>query len=304
VSRLSWPSYAALLAAKYASRGLFSTRAEWVGRVPEDPWADVRLISVLHHTSLAEGVYLSVVPDRVLRRMASHGVAPIAQETMDRPIEGRIFRMLVPHPVAITRRRDDSWARVLAEVGDPDSLVALCPEGRMMRPNGRDKTGATMTIKAGIADVLRSLGRGRMILAYSGGLHHVFPPGATLPRLFRPMTLRIESIDIAEYVEERSRERPSFTDAVVRDLTRRRDLYTPIAVGTPASVTAEVVRRRHRAWLDRCLPPAEPGAPDIGGIAADGSHPATPGRVDPQSVGGAGCPSEKSDPQSLQTQSS
>jgi hypothetical protein len=256
MSQLRWPSYATLLAAKYASRGLFNTRTEWVGRVPDDPWDDVRLISVLHHTSLAEGIYLSVVPNRVLRRMATHGVAPIAQETMSRPVEGRIFRLLIPHPVAITRKRDDTWTRVLAQVGDPEALVALCPEGRMMRPNGRDKTGAPMTVKGGIADVLRSLGRGRMILAYSGGLHHVLPPGAIVPRPFRPMTLRIESIDIEEYVDERSRERPSFTDAVIRDLTRRRDLYTPIAVGTPAPVTAEVVRRRHRAWLDRTLPPA------------------------------------------------
>jgi hypothetical protein len=262
MSQLSWPSYATLLAAKYVSRGLFSTHAEWVGRVPEDPWRDVRLISVLHHTSLAEGIYLSVVPNRVLRSMASHGVAPIAQETMDRVVEGRIFRMLIPHPVPVTRRRDDTWARVLDEVGDPDAVVALCPEGRMMRQNGRDKTGAPMTIKRGIADVLRGLGRGRMILAYSGGLHHVFPPGAILPRLFRPMVLRIESIDIEEYIDERASEPPSFTDAVVRDLTRRRDLYTPIAIGTPAPVTAEVVGRRHRAWLERVLPPVHAGLAD------------------------------------------
>jgi hypothetical protein len=248
MSRISWPSFMTLIAAKYASRVLWSTRVEWVGRVPDDPWRDVRLIAVLHHTSLAEGIYLSVVPNRVIRRIAAHCVAPIAEETMSRRIEGRLFRLLVPNPVAITRRRDQSWFRVLEEVDDPEAVVALCPEGRMMRPNGRDKTGAPMTIKPGIADVLRGLGRGRMILAYSGGLHHVFPPGASLPRLGRPVTLRIESLDIADYVAERAAEGGSFTEAVVRDLTRRRDLLTPIAVGTPAPVTAEVVRRRHRAW--------------------------------------------------------
>lgn len=250
MSRLSLPSLVTLLAAKYASRVLWDTRAEWVGRVPKDPWREVRLIAVLHHTSLAEGVYLSVVPNRVIRRIAAHCVAPIAEETMARGIEGRIFRLLVPNPVPITRRRDHSWFRVLEGVDDPDAMVALCPEGRMMRPNGRDKTGAPMTVKPGIADVLRALGRGRMILAYSGGLHHVFPPGARLPRVLQPITLRIEALDIAEYVAERAAEGGSFTDAVVRDLTRRRDLHTPIAAGTPAPVTAEVVRRRHRAYQE------------------------------------------------------
>lgn len=253
---MRWPSFVALMAAKYASRVLWTTRIEWVGNVPADPWKDVRLIAVLHHTSLAEGVYLSAVPNRVIRRIATHGVAPIAQETMDRPIEGRIFRLLVPNPVAITRRRDRSWSAVMARVDDPDAVIALCPEGRMMRPNGRDKAGEAMTIRPGIADVLRGIGCGRMIAAYSGGLHHVFPPNAKLPRFFRPMVIRIESIDIAAYIAERAREGRSFVDAVVRDLTRRRDLYTPIAAGTPAAVTAEVVRRRHRAWLDRVRDPS------------------------------------------------
>jgi hypothetical protein len=251
MSRLSWPSYAALLAAKYTSRVLWNTHVEWVGKVPADPWSDVRLIAVLHHTSLAEAIYLSVVPNRVIRRVATHCVAPIAEETMARKIEGRFFRLLVPHPVSVTRRRDDTWQRVLNEVDDPQAVVALCPEGRMMRPNGRDKTGAPMTVKRGIADVLRSLRTGRMLLAYSGGLHHIFPPDARFPRLLRPVTLRIESLAIDEYVAEREAEGDSFTEAVVADITRRRDLHTPIAVGTPAPVTAEVVRRRHRAWLQR-----------------------------------------------------
>src|SRR5690606_28481752 len=114
-----------------------------------------------------------------------------------------------------------------------------------------------------IADVLRALGHGRMVLAYSGGLHHIFPPGARLPRPFRPLKLRIESIDIAAYVAARSREQPSFVDAVVRDLTRRRNLYTPIAPGTPAAVTAEVVRRRHEAWRERALPRAAASAAPV-----------------------------------------
>jgi hypothetical protein len=242
--RPAWLTYLILRIGKLSGRSFWDTSIEWVGDVPADPWQDVRLIAILHHTSLAEGVYLAAVPDRVLRRIARHGVAPIAAETMARPLSGRIFRLLVAHPVPITRRRDESWERVLAELHDPDTVLALCPEGRMMRPNGRDKAGEVMTIKPGIADVLRTVRSGRMILAYSGGLHHVFPPGARLPRVFQPLELRIESIDIAGYLAEREREPGDLVDCVRRDLTRRRDLYTPIAPGTPPAVTAEIVRRR------------------------------------------------------------
>lgn len=241
------PSYGALLAVKYASRALYDIREEWVGDVPRDPWAGVRLVAVLHHTSLAEAVYLAVVPNRVLRKMARHGVVPVAQETMDRRIEGRIFKLLIPNAVPITRRRDSSWSRVLSEIDDADSMVALFPEGRMMRPDGRDKKGERMTVRPGIAEVLSSLGTGRMILAYSGGLHHVFEPGASRPRVFKPLHIRIESVDIASYVEARRREPGSLREAVVRDLTLRRDRHTPIAPGTPAEVSAEVVRRRRYA---------------------------------------------------------
>ncbi len=253
MNKVSILSYAALLAVKHASRALYRIHTEWVGDVPPDPWDGVRLIAVVHHTSLAEAIYLAVVPNRILRKMSRHAVLPVARETMARPIEGRIFRLLVPNAVPITRRRDQSWARVLDEIDDPDSMMAMFPEGRMMRPDGRDKSGAPMTVKPGVVEVLQALGHGRMILAYSGGLHHVFAPGASLPRFLQPLSLRLESLDIAAYLEERGRELPSLTDAVVRDLTRRRDLYTPIAPGTPPAVAAEVVRRRQQAWLQRSL---------------------------------------------------
>jgi hypothetical protein len=297
MGRIRWPTYAALLAVKYASRSLWPARFEWIGEVPRDPWRDIRVIALLHHTSLAEAVYLSIVPNAVLRQFARHGVVPIARETMDRPIEGRIFRLLTANPVPITRRRDHSWASVMARVHDPQAMVTLFPEGRMMRPNGLDKTGEPMRVKAGIADVLQALGRGRMLIAYSGGLHHVFAPGASLPRLFQPLVLRLENVDISSYLEERARERPSLADAVIRDLTRRRDLFTPIAPGTPAAVTAEVVRRRHQAWLERTLPagrfngalPAgQPRRQTAGDPRARESHPGGPPDLHPEGLPGAG----------------
>lgn len=239
-------SYGALLAVRHASRALYNVREEWVGDVPTDPWEDVRLIAVLNHTSLAEGIYLSCVPSRVLRKISRHAVLPVAEETMARPIEGRIFRTLVANVVPITRKRDHSWTRVLQQIDDPKSMVALFPEGRMMRPTGLDKKGAPMTVKPGVADVLKGLECGRMILAYSGGLHHVFKPGASFPRFGHVVHLKLESLDIATYLEERQREGWSFASAVVKDLTRRRDLHTPIAPGTPSKVRAEIRRRRNR----------------------------------------------------------
>lgn len=246
----SFPSFGALVVAKYVSRVLWRFRVEWVGRVPEDPWEDARLIAVLHHTSLAEAIYLAAVPNRVLRRIAAHGVLPVAKETMKQPVNGLVFRLLVPNAVPITRRRDQSWTRVLSEVDDPGAMVALFPEGRMMRPNGRDKMGSPMRVRGGVAEVIEAIGTGRMILAYSGGLHHVFPPGAKHPRPFRTLSLRIESLDIPEYIAQRKREPGSFVDAVLQDLTLRRDLYTPIAPGTPTAVSVEVVRRRQRALAE------------------------------------------------------
>lgn len=239
-------SYGALLAVKYASRALYTVREEWVGQKVADPWHRVRLIAVLNHTSLAEGIYLAVVPNRVLREISRHAVLPVAEETMAQPIDGWIFRTLVPNVVAITRKRDHSWTRVLKEIDDDESMVTMFPEGRMMRPTGLDKRGGPMTVKPGVADVLMGLGHGRMILAYSGGLHHVFQPGAGFPNFFKVVHLKLESIDIAGYIEERKAEAWSFSSAVVRDLTRRRDLHTPIAPGTPSPVRAEIRRRRNR----------------------------------------------------------
>lgn len=244
--RSSLLSYAALLAVKTASRALYTVHEEWVGDVPPDPWDDVRLIAVLNHTSLAEGIYSAVVPNRVLRKISKHAVLPVAEETMERPIDGWIFRTLVANAVPITRKRDHSWTRVLKEIDDDQSMVALFPEGRMMRTTGLDKRGGPMTVKPGIADVLLGLGHGRMIVAYSGGLHHIFKPGASFPKFFRVINLKVESLDIADYIAERKKEGWSFSSAVVRDLTRRRDLYTPIAPGTPSPVRAEIRRRRNR----------------------------------------------------------
>ena len=95
-----------------------------------------------------------------------------------------------------------------------------------------------MTVRGGIADILESIGEGRMLLAYSGGLHHVQVPGETNPRLFQTIRMRLELVDIDSYREQMMAVYgpKAFKKAVAEDLERRRDLYSPV---TPESDSPE-----------------------------------------------------------------
>jgi len=99
----------------------------------------------------------------------------------------------------------------------------------MMRSTGLDKEGRPMTVRGGIADILESLGRGKMLLAYSGGLHHVQIPGERFPRLWKTIRMRMEVLEIEEYRASLVEQAGSsgFKRAVIADLERRRDLYKP-----------------------------------------------------------------------------
>jgi 1-acyl-sn-glycerol-3-phosphate acyltransferase len=221
-------SMTVLLAVKWASQLLFRVRLTWVGEAPPgDPWARIRIVAILNHTSLYEPIFAGGAPVRFLRRIAEHGVIPIADKTLARPVVGRFFASLAAHVVALSRQRDHTWREVLAKIHDPKAMVAILPEGRMKRANGLDKEGRPMTVRAGIADLLLAVPDGRMLLAYSEGLHHVQVPGERFPRLFRTVRMRLESIDVAacrDALLARHGER-GFHQAVIDDLTRRRDLY-------------------------------------------------------------------------------
>jgi hypothetical protein len=227
-----------LLAVTGVARLLWRVEFTWVGTLPPgDPWGHLRIVAILNHTSLYEPIFAGGAPYRFLRRMAEHGVIPVAQKTLSRPIVGRFFRQLAPHVVALSRQRDHTWCEVLASVDDPKKLVALLPEGRMKRASGLDSEGRPMTVRAGIADLILSVPEGRMLLAYSEGLHHVQVPGQRLPRVFTTVRMRLETLDIAAYrreLLERAGER-GFHAAVIEDLTRRRDLYCAPTGWQPAS---------------------------------------------------------------------
>lgn len=220
-------SFLLLLAVKTKSRILFRIRLEWLAK-PPDPWADLRILAILNHTSLFEPIFAAVAPNRLLWQIAAHGVVPVADKTLNRPLVGRFFRLVARHVVSITRERDQTWQTVLGRIHDPEALIVILPEGRMKRRTGLDLHGNPMTIRGGIADILEAVPEGRLLLAYSGGLHHIHAPGDRWPRLFRRADLRLEIIDIAAYRRALAGgDAESFKAAVIEDLTRRRDEHCP-----------------------------------------------------------------------------
>lgn len=214
-----------LVAIKLLSRTLFSPRERWVGSRPPDAFRDVRLGVILNHTSLYEPLLCSVTPLFALWAIASRGVFPGAVNTLDRPLVGRFYRLVSPDAVPITRTRDATWHNFLDRIR-PDSFVIMLPEGRMKRPGGLDKEGRPMRVRPGIVDVLQRIGRGKMLLVYSGGLHHVQAPGELLPRLFQPLEWTFEEVEIAAYLESFGPlDDRALRQAVVADLERRRDTW-------------------------------------------------------------------------------
>lgn len=242
------------------SRLFYRVDLRFIGEpLPGDPWAGLRLVAILNHTSLFEPVFVGGVPSRFLWRVAAHGVIPVAEKTLRRPLAGRFFRFLAPHVVPLSRSRDHTWKELLGKVDDAQSMLIILPEGRMMRRGGLDGEGQPMTVRGGIADVLRAIPQGRMLLAYSGGLHHIQAPGEGLPRLFRTARIRVEVLDLAAYRESlmpADRDTREFRLAVVRDLERRRDQLCPVE---PESTSGPF-----RPAATPAPPPGEPPAPADG----------------------------------------
>jgi len=230
-------SFAILLAIKAVSMTFFRLRGRDIrgGPVPGRPWKRVRVIVFLNHTSLYEPIFAAAVPNRLLWEIAKRAVVPAAEKTLNRPIVGRFFKVVIPHPVSITREADHTWDTMLSRI-DSDSMVLILPEGRMRRRTGLDVNGRPMTARGGIADILRVIDDGQLLMAYSGGLHHVQMPGQLFPRLFRTVRMNFELLEIADYKAEMAatggRAEAGFKNAVKADLDRRRDLYSPM---TPES---------------------------------------------------------------------
>ena len=161
-------------------------------------WNEVRLIVFLNHTSLMEVLFLGFLPTRFLRRLSKRMVAPGADKTLDRPLVGTLFKLFSPGMTKITRKRDDSWTEFLESIYD-DAVILIAAEGRMKRKNGLDVDGKKMTVRSGVVDILSRLKSGQMVIAYSGGLHHIQVPGEGLPKLFKDLKINLEAMEIPDY---------------------------------------------------------------------------------------------------------
>jgi len=198
----------------------------WVGEPPRTPWGPYKLLAILNHTSLFEWLYVGMVPLKFIWRIAGYALVPTADITLKRPFVGRFFKILAPHVVPITRQADRTWKAVIDRATE-DVMIIILPEGRMKRADGLDKYGQPMTVRGGIADILCAIPGGAMLVAYSGGLHHVQVPGQKFPKLFQTLTIRLEEIDIPAYKQglEADSDRVGFKERVKQDLESRRDTY-------------------------------------------------------------------------------
>ena len=147
-------------------------------------------------------------------------VAPAADKTLDRPIVGFFWKLMSPGLVTITRKRDKSWYAFLDAI-KRKCIIAIAPEGRMKRKNGLDSNGKPMSIRAGVSEILEELNEGRMMILYSGGLHHVQHPGEFMPRLFKTIKLNIEVLEISEYKKQFSDDPKTRRKEFVADLEAR-----------------------------------------------------------------------------------
>jgi 1-acyl-sn-glycerol-3-phosphate acyltransferase len=220
-------TFGLLVAVNAAARIFFKLKNEWITPEPENYAKGTKMIAILNHTSLYEPLIAGYAPYNLLWKFARHGVLPVAEKTMKRPI-GIFFRLLVRYPVVVTRQRDKTWYKVLSKA-DSKAITIILPEGRMKRANGLDSEGREMTVRGGIADIIEALPEGRILVVYSGGLHHIQVPGELLPTPFKTIHCRMEMIEIPSFKKELERDYPdlAFRKAVVADLTRRRDEYCP-----------------------------------------------------------------------------
>jgi hypothetical protein len=231
--------YTFLLGVKGLSRLFFRPEIRWIDDPGPNWWEKVHLIVLLNHTSLFEPIFLAGVENGLMRRLAEDGLVPVADKTISRPFAGPLFRLFAPDVVPITRRRDHTWEEMTDSIHE-NSIVVLLPEGRMVRANGLDSQGRPMTVRGGIADLLKVIPDGKILFAYSGGLHHVQIPGQGFPNLFKTIRINFEIVPLGEYREGlglHTLDPREFKKAVVDDMTRRRDEHCPVVEGTTSRPT-------------------------------------------------------------------
>jgi 1-acyl-sn-glycerol-3-phosphate acyltransferase len=221
---------------KIMSLILYKFEIQWLNTKPT--WKKVRMIVFLNHTSLYEPLYIGFVPFPFLWRLSRKMVAPGADKTLNRPIVGLIWKLMGPGIYSISRKRDKTWRKFMEAVHNR-SVIVIAAEGRMKRPNGLDLNGRPMTVRSGVADILEHLSDGNILVAYSGGLHHVQKPGQTKPNFFKTLKMNVEVLDIDTYKSQFNTEGIQWKKDVVKDMQHRLENNCPVADDTPIIKASE-----------------------------------------------------------------
>ncbi len=183
---------------KTLSHILYRQEFKWVNAHPEDVWEKSRLIALLNHTSLYEPLFIQGWSYSFLWKITYNLSVPGADVTLNRPIVGLFWKLMMPNISSVSRKSDNTWSSYLESIKE-HSIVLIAPEGRMKRPNGLDKFGKTMSVRPGIADIILAIPDGGMVLCLSGGLHHIQRPGQHIPKIFKTIRMNFVYLDLVEY---------------------------------------------------------------------------------------------------------
>lgn len=226
-------SFCVMSFVKVLSYPFFWFDVKWLSKKQQEELNQVRLVVLLNHTSLYEALFVRLAPYPYLWKIARHLMVPVADVTTKRPLVGKFFHALLPGVTPISRKRDNSWTDFIGRIND-EAIVAILPEGRMRRHDGKDKHGKNMSVRAGIADIIEKLDTGNILFVYSGGMHHIQIPGQRFPRLFKRIKTNMEIVTVEEYKdalyhpEVRTRK-----VAFVRDIQSRLEQLTPFCEQQP-----------------------------------------------------------------------
>lgn len=226
-------SFSVMSTLKIVTWPFYRFENKWISEQSYEAFDDVKLVVLLNHTSLYETLFVRLAPFRFLWQIARHMLVPVADITTNRPIVGAFFHALVPGVVPISRRRDESWKNFLESINE-EAIVAILPEGRMRRQDGKDKHGKPMSVRSGIADIIEKIDRGNILFVYSGGLHHIQVPGQRFPKLFKKIKTHMEVVSIEEY--KKALYQPAANSrkiAFVRDIQSRLEKLTPYCEQQP-----------------------------------------------------------------------
>lgn len=226
-------SFCVMSLVKVISYPFFGFDVKWLSKKQQEEFNNVRLVVLLNHTSLYEALFVRLAPYPYLWRIARHLMVPVADVTTKRPLVGKFFHALLPGVTPISRKRDDSWDRFIERIND-EAIVAILPEGRMRRHDGKDKHGKDMSVRTGIADIIEKLDSGSILFIYSGGMHHIQVPGQRFPRLFKRVKTNMEIVAVEEYKDALYHpEVKSRKVAFVRDIQSRLEELTPFCEQQP-----------------------------------------------------------------------